>query len=124
MASRTTAGEMRTRIQVFDLPRDESGSPKTDADGYPITEPVNVFGEGRSIHCKWVNAHGSEIYEAKQAGVTEPATLTMRYTAKITTTCLIYRGSDPAPYEVVSLNDVENRHTWLEIRVQRKAAAK
>ena len=42
---------------------------------------------------------------------------------KITTTCLIYRGEDPRPYEVVSLNDVEDRHAWLEVRVQRKAAA-
>ena len=25
MASRTYAGEMRTRIQVFDLPRDQAG---------------------------------------------------------------------------------------------------
>lgn len=124
MAGRTCAGEMRTRIQVFDLPRDPTGAPALDADGYPVSRPVNVLGEGRYFHSRWVNAHGSEIYEAKQAGVTEPATLTMRYTKKITTTCLIYREKDPEPYEVLSLNDVEDRHVWLEIRVQRKAAAK
>ena len=56
--------------------------------------------------------------------MTEPATLTLRYTPKITTTCLIYRGSDPEPYEVISVNDVDNRHTWLEVKVQRKGAAK
>ena len=124
MAGRTSAGEMRTRIQVFDLPRDAAGSPELDQDGYPAKTPVNVLGAGRYFHCKWVNAHGSEIYEAKQAGLTEPATLTMRYTNRITTTCLIYREKDPDPYEVLSLNDVEDRHVWLEIRVQRKAAAK
>ena len=123
MASRTYAGEMRTRIQVFDLPRDQAGEPVRDKDGYPAQEPVNVFGHGRQLHCKWVNAHGSEVYDAKQAGVTEPATLTLRYTSKITTTCLIYRGGDPRPYEVISLNDVEDRNVWLEVRVQRKGAA-
>ena len=123
MAKRTAAGEMRTRIQVFDLPRDDRGEPARDQDGYPMTEPVNVIGQGRYLHCKWVNAHGSEVYDARQAGVTEPATLTMRYTGKLTTTCLIYREADPKPYEVISLNDVEGRHTWLEVRVQRKGAA-
>ncbi len=72
------AGALRTRIQVFDLPWDQDGSPVLNDNGYPIQEPVNVFGEGRSVHCRWVNAHGSEVYDAKQAGVTEPATLTLR----------------------------------------------
>ena len=65
----------------------------------------------------------SSTGRSKKAGVTEPATLTLRYTSKITTTCLIYRGGDPRPYEVISLNDVEDRHVWLEVRVQRKGAA-
>lgn len=57
-------------------------------------------------------------------GVTEPATLTLRYTPLITTTCIIYRGTDPKPYEVISVNDVENRHAWLEVKVQRKGAVR
>lgn len=120
MAKQANAGELRTRIMVFDLPPD--GAP--DPDGYPLDRPVNVFGEGGTRYCKWVNAWGTEVYSAHQAGVTEPATLTMRYTDRITTTSLIYRESDPQPYEVISLNDVENRHVWLEIKVQRKAGAK
>lgn len=118
MAGRAGAGELRTRIQVF-APDGEA----LDGDGYPTGAPVNVFGEGQSVYCKWVNDHGSDVYTAKQLGLTEPATLTLRYTPKITSVCLIYRGADPAPYEVVSLNDVEDRHAWLEVRVQRKAAA-
>jgi len=114
------AGELRTKIRVF-RPVDEP-----DPDGYTggISRLENVFDENGFRYCKWVNAHGTEVYEARQAGVTEPATLTLRYTPKITTTCLIYREQDPEPYEVISLNDVENRHVWLEVRVQRKAAAK
>ena len=120
MAKRAAAGELRTRIQVFDKP---DGQP-TDKDGYPSSAPVNVFGEGGSRRCKWVNAHGREVYDAKQAGVEEPATLTMRYTKKVTPTCLVYHSGDPRPYEVLSINDVEDRHVWLEVKVQRKVRSK
>lgn len=120
MASRTTAGDLRTRIMVFDKPTDG----QLDSDGYPVETPVNVFGEDGTRQCKWVNAYGREVYDAKQAGVEEPATLTMRYTDKVTPTCLIYRGNDKRPYEVVSVNDVEDRHVWLELKVQRKVAAR
>lgn len=118
MARRANAGALRTKIRVFAPPPDGA----LDSDGYPASKPVNVFGEGKTRYCKWVNAHGSEVYDARQAGVTEPATLTLRYTPRITTTCLVYHGEDPAPYEVISVNDVEDRHQWLELKVQRKAA--
>lgn len=124
MARSAGAGELRTKIMVFDLPRDEHGEVELGPDGYPASEPVNVFGEGKTRYCKWVNAWGTEVYTARQAGVTEPATLTLRYTPLITTTCIIYRGTDPKPYEVISVNDVENRHAWLEVKVQRKGAVR
>ena len=113
MAKRANAGELRTKIMVFDLPRDEHGEVELGPDGYPASKPVNVFGEGKTRYCKWVNAWG-----------TEAATLTLRYTPLITTTCIIYRGTDPKPYEVISVNDVENRHAWLEVKVQRKGAVR
>lgn len=122
MAKWASAGDLRTKIMVFDVPRDAQGKPLRDEDGYKLEEPVNVFGDGVTRYCKWVNAWGSEVYTARQAGVTEPATLTLRYTPKLTTTCIIYRGTDPKPYEVISVNDVENRHAWLEVKVQRKGA--
>lgn len=53
---------------VFDLPRDEHGGVEQGPDGYPVSEPVNVFGEGKTRYCKWVNAWGSEVYTARQAG--------------------------------------------------------
>ena len=118
MAGQAGAGELRTRIFVFDKPDPEA----RNANGYRVSEPVNVFGEGVSRRCKWVNAHGNEVYHAMQAGVAECATLTLRYTPKITTTSVIYRERDPKPYEAVSVNDVEDRHVWLEVKVQRKGA--
>lgn len=112
MAKKATAGALRTRIRVVG-----AGDDMRDADGYlPDTEAETL-----RTRCKWVNAYGREVYDAKQAGVEEPATLTLRYTPKISTICKVYRDNDPTPYEVISLNDVENRHIWLEVKVSRKA---
>lgn len=122
MAKRARIGAMRTRIRIMDWPTKDP-STQTDADGYRDQKRVNVFGEGKTRACMWANAHGSEVYTAHQAGVLEPATLTMRWSPKITSTAEIYRDQDSQPYEVISLNDVENRHVWLEIKVKRKAAA-
>ena len=124
MPKQIGAGDLRTRITVFDLPRDEAGEVLRDADGYPAQEPVNVFGPCGGRSCKWEDAWGSEVYAARQAGVTDPATLTLRYTPKITTTCTVFRGSDPRPYEVISVRDIGDRHAWMEVKVQRKEAAK
>lgn len=119
MAAQVNAGKLRTKIFVFARPPNG----ERDPDGYPAVEPVNVFGAGKHRLCHWVNAHGREVYEAKQAEVTEPATLTLRYRPEITTVCTVYRESDPVPYEIISLDNVENRGVWLEVKVQRKAAA-
>ena len=124
MPKQIGAGDLRTRITVFDLPRDETGEVLRDADGYPVQEPVNVFGPGGGRSCKWEDAWGSEVYAARQAGVTDPATLTLRYTPKITTTSTVFRGRDPRPYEVISVRDIGDRHAWMEVKVQRKEAAK
>lgn len=126
MARRASAGELRTRIRVVrreDL-LDELGERMTDGEGVPILRELNVFGDkGATRRCKWEGAWGREVYDAYQAGVTEPATLTMRYTPRVTADCLVYKGDDPRPYEVISVNDVGDRHLWLEVKVQRKGAA-
>ena len=51
MAKRANAGELRTKIMVFDLPRDGHGEVELGPDGYPASKPVNVFGEGKTRYC-------------------------------------------------------------------------
>lgn len=119
MARSANAGELRTRIRVTAMEpvTDSLGRPVTDEESNPVRREVEVY----ACWCKWVNAWGSEVYAAMSAGVTEPATLTLRYTGKITAASLIYKGADPRPYEVISVNDVEDRHAWLEVKVRRRA---
>lgn len=122
MAKRARAGDLRTVVYFRRVLK------TTDGKGYAHQQEEYVFtdGEGRElgIHCKWVNAHGTEVFSAMQLQIREPATLTMRYSPLIDPAMLVYKGKDPRPYEIISLNNVEDRGKWLEIKVQRKGAAR
>lgn len=118
MSKNANAGELRTPVYFKRIQR------STDAEGFPAETEINVFGEGERVLCKWVNAHGSEVFLAKQLELREPATITMRYSPLINEKLLVYRESDAAPYEIVSLDNVEHRNQWLEIKVQRMVSAR
>lgn len=124
MAKSVSAGELRTRIYIHSVNKTadadgvSSGAEECSAIGY------DAQGKELMYHCKWVNAYGSEVFTAMQMRVQEPATLTMRYSPKIQPDQLIYKVDDPLPYEIISVNDVEERHTWLEVKVCRRRPAR
>lgn len=115
MAKYANAGELRTPIKFIRIDR------TNDSDGYPTETEVDVFGQ--PVMCAWVNVHGNEVFTAMQMQLREPATLTTRYSPLINQKLLIYKGSDPDPYEVISIDDIGERHVWLEIKVQRATEA-
>lgn len=122
MAKETTAGELRTRIVV------QRRIPQVNANGYEceiqsLSQPAAQWEPVCTAQCKWENAYGRDVFEAHKAGLSEVATLTMRYTDKVTPTSRILRGTDPMPYEVISVNNVLDRGVWLEIKVHRKVAS-
>jgi len=114
MAKYANAGELRTPVRFVRIDR------IMDSDGYQTETEVDVL----RPRVKWVNVHGSEVFAAMQQQLREPATITMRYSPLINQKLIIYKGSDPKPYEVISLDDVEDRHKWLEVKVQRREGAK
>lgn len=113
MAKYANAGELRTPIRFVKIKRTK------DDDGYP----VEVENEVMKTYCKWVNVHGTEVFTSMQQQLREPATITMRYSPLINQKLIIYKGVDLDPYEVISIDDVEGRHRWLEIKVQRRSGA-
>lgn len=113
MAKYANAGGLRTPIKFIRIKRSK------DADGYPVEVEVEVL----KTKCKWVNVHGTEVFTAMQQQLREPATITMRYSPLINSKLIIYKSIDPDPYEVISIDDIEDRHVWLEIKVQRKSEA-
>lgn len=119
MSKSANPGELRTPVYFKRITRGRDG------EGYPVEAEVNVFGEGVSCMCKWVNVHGTEVFQSMQLEIREPATITTRYSKKLTDPKLIiYKGNDTCPYEVISIDNVEDRSEWLEIKVQRKAGAR
>lgn len=118
MSKNANPGELRTKAYFKRVRRD------TDDEGFPLEPEENVFGEGNFAKCKWVNAHGSESFVAKQLELREPATITMRYSPLIKDDLLVYRGSDTKPYEIISIDNVEEQNRWLEIKVQRVVSAR
>lgn len=122
MAKKAAAGDLRTQVYFRRVLKE------TNSNGYPRQREEYVFvdhaGNERPVHCKWVNAHGTEVFSAMQMQIREPATLTMRFSPLIDASMLVYKGKDPRPYEIISVNNVEDRGKWLEIKVQRKGAAR
>lgn len=118
MSKSANAGELRTPAYFKKIVRE------TDSEGFPQETEENIFGDGVTVPVKWVNAHGSEAFTAMQLELREPATITMRYSPLIDKTQIVYKISDAAPYEIISIDNVEERGKWLEIKVQRKEAAR
>lgn len=118
MSKNANAGELRTPVQFCRIVSE------IDSEGIPFESKVNIFGEGKTVKCKWINAHGTESFTAMQLQITEPATLTCRFSPQIKQDQLVYRGADPTPYEIISIDNVGERNQWLEIKVKRKEAAR
>ncbi len=124
MSKSVISGELRTPIRVV-LPQ------KTVVNGYEKQTMVNVFGDGNVAWCKWVNSHGKDVYENQRLALGQVATLTMRYSPLVTQKCILWRdgetGTPAVPtlnaWEIVSIDDVEQRHQYLEITVKRKVVA-
>ena len=120
MAKSATPGEMRTRIRIL-APKD-----KPSGGGYRHPEYINIYPDDRTIRCKWVSAFGTEAVQAQSLGLTDTATLTLRYDPRITSDCVVVRGSGESKqtYDLISPpNDVGGGHRWLELRVKRGAKA-
>ena len=120
MAKSATPGAMRTRIRIL-APKD-----KPSGGGYRNPEYINIYPDDRTIRCKWVSAFGTEAVQAQSLGLTDTATLTLRYDPRITSDCVVVRGSGESKqtYDLISPpNDVGGGHRWLELRVKRRAKA-
>lgn len=118
MASRANPGQLRTRIRIL-APADNP-----DEEGYRNPLYANIYPDNRTICCKWVSAFGTEAVQAQSLGITDPATLTLRYDPRITAQCVVIRADTNLPYDLSSPpNDVGGAHRWMELRVKRRVKA-
>lgn len=112
MAKACNPGALRTLVSFYRPVRE------ADADGYRTGAETIVC---KNVRVKWVNKHGADILAMRQLGLQEGATLTMRFRTDITPDCIIRKYNDPErPYEVIGVNNIEDRCVWMEVTVARK----
>lgn len=117
MSKSATPGEMRTQIRILHPVYNE------DDEGYKNPSYTNIYPDDRTIRCKWTSAFGTEAVQAYSLGLTDTATLTLRYDPRITAECVITVGTDETQrcYELMSPpNDVGGAHRWMELKVKRR----
>jgi head-tail adaptor len=115
MSKRATAGELRTKVAFKRIER------TVNENGFPAEVEVTVC----EAFCKWVNVHGRESFSENAMQLREPATVTCRYHPDLNDQKLIlYKSGDRRPYEVISVDNVEEQNSWIEFSIQRKVEAK
>lgn len=112
---------MRTRITVKNL------TPGIDSDGYQTETWTNILSGSNMLRCKWVPAHGRDLMENNRLGLGQMATITLRYTSLITPRCRVWYENDAQTdvnaWEIVSVNDPESRHAFLEATLRKLVTA-
>ena len=91
-----------------------NGSPKPS---YEDAAPALHF-------CEFKPFHGVEAVQAGQLGLTSGGTVTMWYTPGVKPSDRVLLDDDgDKTYEVISAEDIENRHMYLVLKVQRVVRA-
>jgi SPP1 family predicted phage head-tail adaptor len=102
----TNPGELRTKIQLQTpaITADAGGAQKA---GW--TKLADVW-------AKWENVHGSEVWASQAVQARQPATVLIRFHADVTTRNAILKGSNR--YQIISIDDIDDRHEYLELKVE------
>lgn len=125
----TNPGELNTQIILA------KRIVTTDAGGFQVTTYEHIA----QVWARWANVHGSEAWTSASLGFTAPATVLMRYLVGVDATCVVYKGAQLEEvivegevtglqitgglmYEIVSLDNIDERSEYLELKVQRKEA--
>jgi len=114
MSRNANPGELRTPVRFVSVTRTQ------DSESYYHDTEAQVL----ETWAKWVNAHGSDAFSDAVMKLSEPATLTVRYSDLIQPDQLVYKGSDPKPWEIISIDNVDERGFWMEIHVKRLVSAR
>jgi len=69
-----------------------------------------------TVWAKWTNVHGSEVWQSQAVQAVGPATVLIRYRADVNTACSILKGTER--YEIVSVDNIQERNEYLELKVK------
>jgi len=105
----TNPGEMRTSISI------QKRTVSTETGGFQVPGWTTLA----TVWAKWANLHGSEVWLANTVQASQPATVWIRWRSDIDETCAVLKGG--VRYEIVSLDNVQERNEYIELKVKRMA---
>lgn len=119
--SNITAGSLSELICV------EAPNAVEDGAGGEESNWQNVFGEGAVIHAKWRNKltrFDTSVDDSKSGRVfaLETATVTVRYTRAINSSCRVRRRGDSTWYYIIGSPNRSPEGSWLEFTAERRGA--
>lgn len=109
-------GELRQRVTLLG----RAVASETGGFGRPTRQVI------AHVWARWTNVHGQEVWAAMAVNAQEPATVLIRYHAGLDVACAVCAGwvevedlDERDVYEVVSTDDLQLRHEYIELKVQR-----
>jgi len=116
MPIKISIGELRTRIRIQHNLKTTAQS-GFNKDIWVDIGNISEAEQPKYIYAKWQNAFGNEVWVAESAQVKNSATITIRYNPLVKSTCRILRD-DGVIYQIVSIDDVDQRHRFMQIKVK------
>lgn len=107
---RFNPGDMRTRI-TFQQPT------ITKDDGGAQVAGFTNISTNPTVWARWINAHGDEAVTSDALKSVQRATVTIRYRSDVLSTWQIVR--DGAAWQIVSIDEVQDRNRYVEMVVER-----
>ena len=107
---RINVADMRTRI-TFRQP-----TITKDDGGAQVAGFANIA-TNPTVWARWINAHGEESVTSDALKSVQRATVTVRYRSDILVTWQILK--DGLAWQIVSIDEVQDRNRWIELMVER-----
>jgi SPP1 family predicted phage head-tail adaptor len=108
----TNPGDLRTPITLY------AKTLATDAGGAQSAAALTKLAD---VLSKWKNVHGNEVWASAAVQAVEPATVLIRWRSDVNHDTVVQKGEKY--FEVVSLDDIEERHEYIELKVSRIGGA-
>lgn len=108
-------GELRTLVTLG------TRAVSVETGGFRVGMVAFTAITGGEVWARWENVHGSEAWAAQAANVQEAATVLIRYRADVEPTMGVKLGANW--YEIVSMDNIQNRNEYIELKVKRVVAA-
>jgi len=107
IANRTTnPGELRTPVTI------QNPTVSKDAGGAQST----TWSDAAAIFAKWINAHGPEAATSDALKAVKRAVVTIRYLASVSEKSAVVKEGER--WQVISMDDIQNRHEYIELVVE------